>query len=134
MEPLYWQYVGIFASALAAVLLVLALWGRREDRRTIASKLAVKCAEWGLTQLSRLFMAYAIGNYIGKDSVTRVLHEIIDELQDGGLEAMLRKVGWKVVEGVFLKNDADRSKLQTLVAASAKAVSPETVTPPAQTV
>ena len=130
MNPVIWMYVGVFSTALAAILLFLLVWRRRELRRTTAGMLANKCAEWGLTQLARLFTAYSIGNYFGTDSVTRVLHEIIDELQEGGFEKMLKKVGWKVVEGVFLKDGDDRKKLRALLTSAETLSASEAVPPP----
>ena len=131
-ELLFYQYGFIFFAALAAVTLFLYGWGRREERRTKASELAVTMAEWGFDLLAKLLRAYSIGNYIGANSVARTIREIIDELQtDGGLKAMLKKIGWKVVEGVFIKNADDRTRLQTLLTASEALTAATAVTPPA---
>jgi hypothetical protein len=133
-ELLVWQYIGIFFAALAAVTLFLYGWGRREERREKAGELAVTMNEWGFEHLAKLLRAYSIGNYLGKNSVTRTVHEMIDELKtDGGLRAMLKKIGWKVVEGVFLKNADDRTRLQTLLTASTTIAQATGVTPPAPT-
>ena len=110
------QRICMFAVAAAATALFLLFWGKREERRYKALKVAEKLEAWGFTLLSKLFRAYAIGNYIGKDSVGRCIREIIDEIQSGGLPAMLRTIGWKVVKGVFLTNDEDRAKLKELLA------------------
>jgi len=131
MSPLIWQYVGIFLASLVVLLIGLLLWRRRELRRTRAIEVAEILASWGMETLAKLFRAYAVGNYLGKDSVTRTIHEIIDEIQSGGLPAMLKKVGWKVVEGVFLKNPEDRTRLQTLLnTTTASAVLASPVPPP----
>jgi hypothetical protein len=132
MNPVIWQYVGIFFATLAAILIGLLLWRRRELRRMNAMEVAETLASWGFDLLAKLFRAYAVGNYLGKDSVTRVIHEIIDEIKGGGLPAMLKKVGWKVVEGVFLKNDDDRKRLQTMLDTTAAVVN--NLTPPTPTV
>jgi len=124
------QRISAFAVMFAVAMLGLWLWGRREDRRNHALDLAETLKEWGLDILSKLFRAYAIGNYIGKDSVGRTLREIYRELKGSGLLAMLRKVGWKVVEGVFLKNEADRATLTELLA---KPFVPETKLEPPPT-
>lgn len=131
MSPLVWQYVGIFSAALAAILIVLLLWRRRELRRTHAMEVAEVLASWGFDTLAKLFRAYAVGNYLGKDSVTRTIHEVIDEIKGGGLPSMLKKIGWKVVEGVFLKNSDDRLRLQTLLDTTAAGAAVSALTPPA---
>jgi len=128
MNPVIWQYVGIFFATLAAILIGLLLWRRRELRRMEAMAASKLIAPWGFDLLSRLLDAYSVGNYFGKDSVTKVVHEIIDEIKGNGLPAMLKKVGWKVVEGVFLKNEEDRKKLQTMLDTTAAAVND--LTPP----
>ena len=118
MGPVFWQYVGMFFAALAAILLGLLLWRRRELRRYRAMEAADEMAQWGLTRLAKLLRAYAVGNYLGADSVTRVTHQLIDDIQSEGLGAMLRTVGWKVVENVFLKGEDDRKKLAKLLQTS----------------
>jgi hypothetical protein len=133
MTPLIWQYVGIFFAALTAILLFFLFWRRRELRRMRAMDLAREIGPWGFDHLSRLLTAYAVGNYFGADSVTRVTHEIIDELKGGGLPAMLKKIGWKVVEGVFLKNPDDRTKLADLLAAASLLATRAEIAPPPPT-
>ena len=128
MSPLFWQYVGIFSASLAAILIGLLLWRRRELRRMEAAECAAVVKAWGFDLLAKLLTAYSVGNYFGKDSVTRVVHEIIDEIRSGGLPAMLKKVGWKVVKGVFLTNAEDRKILADLLAATSPSL---TVEPPA---
>jgi hypothetical protein len=113
---LIWQCVGIFFAALAGVVLFLYFWHRREQRRDRAIELYAILDKWGFSQLARLAKAYSIGNYLGADSVGRVTREVVEELTSGGLPAMLRKIGWKVVEGVFLKCVEDREKLVKLLA------------------
>jgi hypothetical protein len=125
-----WQYVGIFSAALAAVLLVLLLWKRREDRRYRAVELADTLALWGFDRLAKLLRAYAVGNYFGANSVGRVTREIVDDMRSGGLPTMLRSIGWKVVEGVFLKNSDDRAKLMELLTTTTPATE---IKPPAPT-
>lgn len=114
-HPLFWQYFGIACAACVVVLVILTLWGRRERRRSRAIELVGILDAWGFTQFARLVKAYAIGNYIGEDSFGRVAREIISDLLGEGLPKMLRKVGWKVVEGVFLKDKDDRLKLTKLL-------------------
>jgi len=131
MSPLTWQYIGIFSTALAVLLAGLLLWRRRELRRYEAMEVAQEVAPWGFDQLTKLLNAYAIGNYIGKDSVARVIREIIQELKGGGLPNMLRKIGWKVVKNVFLQNADDRKELRALLSvADATAVKTPPIEPP----
>ena len=110
------QRISMFAVVFAAAMLFFYLWGKREERRYKAQAVAKKLHEWGFVLLAKLFDAYAVGNYIGKNSVGRCIREIIDEIQSGGLPAMLKTIGWKVVEGVFLKDDNDRARLTELLA------------------
>ena len=115
-HPLFWQYFGVTCAACLAILVFLVLWGRREKHRSRAMELHGILKAWGFDQFARLMKAYTIGNYIGDESVGRVTREIISDLLGDGLPAMLRKIGWKVVEGVFLKDSEDRSKLTKLLA------------------
>lgn len=131
MNPIVWQYIGIFSTALAVVLFALLLWRRRELRRTRALEVTSILDQWGFEQLARLLRAYTIGNYFGADSVTRVSREVINEILDGGLPSMLRKVGWKVVKGVFLNCKEDRAELAKLLASTAPTAADE---PPPPTV
>jgi len=115
ITPVMWENFGMFAAVLIVVLVVLLLWRRGEIRRKKANKLAQQLYSWGLESLAELVEAYANFNWFGAESVTRVAHRIVDELREGGLLKMLRKVGWKVVKGVFLKDADDRKVLQKLL-------------------
>lgn len=115
LGPVVWQYAGIFFAGLTAILLGLLLWRRRELRRYRAMEAADEMAQWGLSRLAKLLRAYAVGNYFGADSVTRVTHQLIDDIQSEGLGTMLRNVGWKVVENVFVKDEDDRKRLVKLL-------------------
>ena len=132
MNPVTWMYIGIFSTALAAVLLGLLLWRRREDRRYEAMAAYETIAPWGIEPLNRLLSAYAVGNYFGKNSVVRAIREIVQDLQGNGLPAMLRRLGWKVVKGLFLTNADDRKELRALLDA-ADAVKSKAVETPAPT-
>ncbi len=122
------QRISMFAVAFAAAMLFFILWGKREERRYEAQETAKLMDKWGFGLLTKLFDAYAVGNYIGKNSVGRCIREIIAEVQSGGLPAMLKNIGWKVVKGVFLTNDEDRAKLKKLLAQPKPEPEPE---PPA---
>jgi len=115
ITPVMWENFGMFAAVLIVVLLVLLLWRRGEIRRKKGRKLAHQLYEWGMESLGDLVDAYSNFNWFGAESVTRVAHRIVDELQEGGLLKMLRKAGWKVVKGVFLKDAEDRKELQKLL-------------------
>ena len=112
----FMQRISMFAVAFAVTMVFLFLWGQREERRTRAMEIVAILRKWGFDLLAKLFFAYGIGNYIGKDSVSRIIREIYSELTGSGLPTMLRKVGWKVVEGVFLKDEKDRARLTELLA------------------
>ena len=116
MVSAYWQYVAVFCISLAAVLLFFLAWRRRELRRKRALEVLRKIAPWELTYLPDILEAYATGNYFGADSVTRRIHDLIDDIQAGGLDKMLSRLGWKIVENHFVKNEEDRKKLTDLLA------------------
>ena len=108
-----WKNIGIFSTMFAAFMFAFVLWRRREVRRGEALKLLEKVAPWGIEPINKFLRAYGIGNYIGKDSMGRVVREVIaDLMSEGGLTSMLKRVGWKVVKGVFLRSAEDREKLQ----------------------
>ena len=133
MSPQVWMYVGIFSASLAVVLFILLLWRRRELRRYDAMKVYEEVAPWGIEPLNRILAAYAVGNYVGADSVLRTIREVIQSLRGDGIVAFVRNLGWKAVEGIFLKNDTDRTRLRTLLDSTEKAAA-STVQPPAPTV
>ncbi len=126
MTPVIWQAIGIFSTALAVILLVLLLWRRREVRRTKALKVIGDLQEWGLDDLSRLMMAYAVGNYLGTDSITRVIHEIVDKIQSGGMEAFARKTYRKMVVAVLTGNDVEERRWLVSQVAKEAPVDPPT--------
>ena len=124
------QYIATFALVLAGVLLFLLAWRRRELRRTEALEVLEKIAPWGIEPINKLLRAYAIGNYIGQDSIGRVFREIISDLKGGGLTSMLRRLGWKIVKGAFLSNAEDRAELRKLLDNSEALAETEIETPP----
>jgi hypothetical protein len=115
MSPIVWQYVGYFAGPLVLVLFGLLLWTRREQRRARAFDLAATFSEWHLDDLARLAKAYTIGNYLGADSVTRIIHQLISRLETEGAPAVFRGLGWKMVD-VFARNPDDLKKLKDVIA------------------
>jgi hypothetical protein len=123
--------IGIFSSALAAVLLFLLLWRRRELRRYEAMELCDHVRDWGLDDLARLLRAYTVGNYIGRDSVVRIARELIEKIKTEGMPALLRKVGWKMLVNVFLKNPEDLKKVREELALAEARANPPAIVPAA---
>ena len=117
MNPIVWQYLGYFAGPLVLVLFGLLLWTGREKRRARAFDLAATFAEWHLDDLARLCKAYTIGNYLGADSVTRIIHQLVSRLETEGAPAVFRGLGWKMVD-VFIRTPDDLKKLKDLIAAA----------------
>jgi len=115
ITPAMWENFGIFSAMLIVALIAMLLWRRREERRMEAIDASHKLASWGLTKVAGIVSAYAVGNYIGKDSVGRGIRELIAEVKEGGLGPILRKVGWKMVENVFCKDTEDRKELERLL-------------------
>ncbi len=109
MVPVVWMYVCMAALGVVAVGAFLWAWGRREARRAEALEALDRVGPWGIVPLNKLLKAYAIGNYLGKDSVTRVIHEIIDDLKGDGIDKILVRIGWKMVDQ-FVK-DVDSLKI-----------------------
>lgn len=109
-------YVGVFAVVLSAILLFLLLWKRREDRRYRAIELAGELSAWGLDKtFGRLLLAYAVGNYFGKDSVTRTTHELIDMIQERTLPEVLKNL-FKKLFLHFIKQPEDLAWMQSEIA------------------
>ena len=118
LTPAVSHYIAVFSIVFAVVMLILVLWGRRESRRMEAQELLTKIASWEITPANRLLSAYVIGNYIGKDSIGRVLREVIADLKGDGLPNTLKRLGWKIVKGAFLTNAEDRGTLRKLLDAA----------------
>ena len=115
ITPVMWENFGYFSACLIVALILMLLWRRREERRVEAIAVSHKLHGWGLTKVAGIVSAYAVGNYIGKDSVGRGIRELIAEVKEGGLGPILRKVGWKMVENVFCKDTEDRKELERLL-------------------
>ncbi len=115
LEPTTIEYVAIFFVALSVILLYLAIHRVREKFKGRLLKVLSKISPWGIEPLNKLLHAAIIDNWIGKDSIGRVLREILSDLNGDGLVKMLRRVGWKVVKNVFLKNTEDREQIRKLL-------------------
>ena len=116
ISPVVWQYIGVFSTILAVLLFGMLLWRRREERRLEAMEASHTLYAWGMVLMAKILSAYAVGNYIGKDSVGRGIRELIAEIKEGGLGKILRKVGWKMVKNVFCKDADDRKELEKALA------------------
>lgn len=126
MVSQWWMYVAVFCITLAVVLLFFLAWRRRELRRKRALEVLRKIAPWELAYLPDILEAYATGNYFGKDSVTRTIHELIDDIQAGGLDKILTRLGWKMVDA-FIRNPETLKELQAKLAGKPEV----TIAPPA---
>ena len=87
MEPdQMWKLIGIGSIVFAACTLVTAFllwrWNARERRREQAVELMMLMHDWGLGWLASAFLAYAIGNYLGKGSIAQKLYEVARLLGD----------------------------------------------------
>jgi hypothetical protein len=117
MNPHVWIYVGIFFAALAAVLLILLLWRRRELRREKAIKAAAFFSEAKLEDLAGLCTAYAVGNYVGRDSVGEHLVHLVKRIEGEGLPKIFRELGWLMVDH-FTRNAGDLAEVERRVSAA----------------
>jgi hypothetical protein len=119
MTPLLvWQAIGITALALGGVLLFLLLWRRGEELREKLLTVLTEIEKWELADLARLLRAFIVRNFFGRDSVTRVVHELWDRIQAEGIIGMLRKTSWKVLENDFLATPEGIQRVEALVAAA----------------
>ena len=125
LTPTQIEYVAIFFVALAVILTYLIIHRMRELFKEKVWDLHKKISPWGIEPLNKLLKAVVIDNFIGKDSMGRVIREIHADLRGDGLIIMLRKLGWKIVKNEFLKKKADRAMLADLLAKAEVAAEPE---------
>lgn len=109
-----WQAIGGFAVILTLILFVLLLWRRREERREHALDAADKLNEWGLDEIAKVFRAYAIGNYVGRDSVGRGVREIVDMFQTQGIPSMIRKSIFRALPRLLQEPESKNKVLELL--------------------
>jgi hypothetical protein len=88
-----WPYLAIGLIALVVVLLALALYNRREQRRHRARQLGTIFVQWGCELLADFFFAYSEGDYSGMLICVHKLHE---RLSKEGLPAVLKDLGRKI--------------------------------------
>ena len=125
LSPKQIEYIAIFSVALSVFVLYFAVHRWRELRKEKIWDLQKKISPWGIGPLDKFLKAYVIDNWIGKDSIGRVIREIIADLRGDGLIIMLRKLGWKIVKNEFLKKAADRAVLAQLLAKAEAQAEPE---------
>jgi hypothetical protein len=88
------QYVLLGAAALAATVLLLWLYNRRERRRKHALDLARLMNQWGLGWFAEAYEMYAVGDYSG---LVWKVKEIVSAVRSD--EAMVAKL-WDVTTKV----------------------------------
>ncbi len=92
--PLIWQYVILGTAALAATLLGLWLYNRREKRRKHALELMRLMDQWNLDWFAGLYADYAVGDYSGLAGRTK---EVVQAVRsDEAMVAKLFEVAKKV--------------------------------------
>jgi hypothetical protein len=88
------QYVIVGVAALAATVLLLWLYNRRERRRKHALDLARLMNQWGLGWFAEAYEMYAVGDYSG---LVWKVKEIVSAVRSD--EAMVAKL-WDVTTKV----------------------------------
>ncbi|MCD4727104.1 MAG: hypothetical protein K8R46_05560 [Pirellulales bacterium] len=86
--PVVWQYAILGAIALAATLVGLRLYNRREKRRKHALELMRMMDQWSLDWFAGLYADYAVGDYSGLASRIK---EVVQAVRSD--EAMVAKLG-----------------------------------------
>lgn len=112
----FWApYACIFFAVAAITAVVLLLKRRKETFGKDLIPLVSKFDAWGFPIISRLLTAVILDNWLGKDSVTEIMHEIVDMLKRDGLVKLVREVSWKGLKGIFLTNQEDRAEVERLL-------------------
>lgn len=88
-----WPYMAIGLGVLVGVLLLLALYNRREQRRYRARDLATVFIQWGCQLLGDFFSAYSVGDYSG---VLICVHKLHERLTKEGLPSVFKDLGRKI--------------------------------------
>lgn len=109
--PVIWQYVILAGGALAATMVGLWAYNRRETRRKHAIELMKLMNRWGLDWFADLYEDYAVGDYSG---LAIKVKEIVQAVRSD--EAMAGKLGdvTKKVAAYYAANDS--AKAQALIA------------------
>ena len=104
--PIVWQYAILGAIALAATLVGLWLYNRREKRRKHALELMRMMDQWSLDWFAGLYADYAVGDYSGLASRIK---EVVQAVRSD--EAMVAKLGEvaKKVATYYASNDSTKA-------------------------
>jgi hypothetical protein len=105
--PLIWQYVILAGVALAATLLGLWIYNRREKRRKHAIELMKLMNRWGLDWFADLYEDYAVGDYSGL--AVKVREIIVSVRSDEAMVAKLGEVAKKVA-AYYAANDPTKAQ------------------------
>ena len=109
--PAVWQYVILGAAALAATLVGLWLYNRREKRRKHALELMRLMDQWGMAWFAGLYADYAVGDYSG---LAHRIKEVVEATRSD--EAMVERL-WDVAKKVAAHVAAnDQPKAEELLA------------------
>lgn len=92
--PIIWQYVILGIIALAATLVGLWLYNRRERRRKHALQLMRLMDQWGLAWFAGLYADYSVGDYSG---LVHRIKEVVEAVRSD--EAMVERL-WEVAKKV----------------------------------
>jgi hypothetical protein len=114
--PLVWQYAMLAGVALAATLIALWLYNRREARRKHAIELMKLMNRWGLDWFADLYEDYAVGDYSGLAVKVR---EVIRAVRSD--EAMVAKLAEVTKKVAAYYADNEPAKAQDLMAILQKA-------------
>ena len=109
--PVIWQYAILAGVALAATMLGLWLYNRREGRRKHAIELMKLMNRWGLDWFADLYEDYAVGDYSGL--AVKVREIIVAVRSDEAMVAKLGEVAKKVAAHYAA---SDPTKAQELIA------------------
>jgi len=115
----YAPYACVFFAVAAITAVILLLKRKKEVFSARLIPLVGKFDAWGFAYIPQLLTAVITNNWIGKDSVTEITHEIIEKLlQQNGLVTMVRDITWKGLKGIFLTNQEDWDKVDALMKAT----------------
>jgi hypothetical protein len=118
--PVVWQYVILGVAALAATLVGLWLYNRREVRRKHALQLMRLMDQWGLAWFAGLYADYAVGDYSG---LVHRIKEVVEAVRsDEAMVERLWEVAKKVTAHVATNDKPKAAELQKLLT--------QTTTPP----
>jgi hypothetical protein len=111
--PVVWQYVILAGVSLAATLVGLWLYNRREKRRKHALELMRLMDQWGLQWFAGLYADYAVGDYSG---LAYRIKEVVEAVRsDEAMAGKLWEVGKKVATYMAANDPAKAAELRTIL-------------------